>query len=98
MHQNWRTAREQRPARRRRWKTISHLAWITANIAVVVYGASSSINHPVLINDAYSRGIELMTANHFTPGPVLEIIVLGSVLASARGLILPAREIRRYAR
>jgi hypothetical protein len=44
-----------------------------------------------MINEAYALGIQLITRNRFTPGPVLEILVLASILASMRWLVLAFR-------
>jgi hypothetical protein len=70
----------------------ANLAWVSANIAVCVLGAvRGSHANPVMINQAYSLGLQLITGNHFSPGPVIEVLALLSVLASVRWLVIDFR-------
>jgi hypothetical protein len=75
---------------RRRPLLFLNLAWIAANVAVYVLGLSGG-RRPLSINDAYSQGIQLLSGGHADPGPVVEIFVLASMLASIRSLALAYR-------
>jgi hypothetical protein len=66
--------------------------WICANIIVLVAGAWGRHNdRPRQLNQAYSAGVQLISGNHLTPGPAVEILVLISVLASLRWLVIQFR-------
>jgi hypothetical protein len=64
--------------------------WIVFNVALCVVGAISS-SKAVQIYDAYNKGVGIITAGHFLPGSGIELLVLGSVLASLRWLILASQ-------
>lgn len=91
MPQKFPSGAESRPARRRRWLLAVQTFWFGANLAVCAIGAAAHSSQPWQINTAYSNGIELATAHHFTPGAVLEFLVLLSVLVCLRGIFLQFR-------
>jgi hypothetical protein len=66
--------------------------WICINIFICIVGAWGKNNHnPRLIDQAYSAGIQQLSGNHLTPGVVVEVLVLLSVLASLRWLVIQFR-------
>ena len=75
---------------RRRRILFLNLAWIAANIAIYALGLSRG-QHPLSVNGAYSKGIQILSGGHADPGPVVEVIVLASMLASIRSLALAYR-------
>ena len=75
---------------RRRRVLLLNLVWIAANIAIYALGLLSG-QHPLSVNDAYSEGIQILSDGHSDPGPVVEVIVLASMLASIRSLALAYR-------
>lgn len=74
--------------RRRYSIVILQLIWIVFNVTICIIGLVVSNRAPVMINTAYSEGMEVITAHHFTPGLVVEFIVLVSLLVSVRSLVL----------
>jgi hypothetical protein len=77
---------------RRSVGVLGNLLWIFANLAVCAVGAwENQSNHPVLINQAYSVGIQMITQNRFTPGSAIETLILLSMLASIRWLVIRFR-------
>jgi hypothetical protein len=77
---------------RRSVGVLGNLLWIFANLAVCAVGAwENRSGHPVLINQAYSVGIQMLTQNRFTPGSAIETLILLSMLASIRCLVIRFR-------
>ena len=74
--------------RRRYSIVILQVIWVAFNAIICTIGLADSNHAPVTINTAYSQGVELVTAHHFTPGLVVEFIVLASLLVSVRSLVL----------
>jgi hypothetical protein len=74
---------------RRRYSIVMiQIIWIFLNVLIFAVGLTASNRTPVMINTAYSKGMELVTAHHLTPGFVVEFIVLASLLVSVRSLVL----------
>lgn len=68
------------------------LLWIGGNLLLCAIGAwKDRSGTPLLIDQAYSLGVQLITQGRFTPGPVIEILVLLSVLAAVRWLFIRIR-------
>jgi len=68
------------------------LLWIGGNLLLCAIGAwKDRSGTPLLIDQAYSLGVQLITRGRFTPGPVIEILVLLSVLAAVRWLFIRIR-------
>lgn len=78
---------------RRRWTTLWVLvAWISVNAFVALLGGiASNPSHPLLLTDAYDAGVEKLTRQHLTAGPVIELLILCSLLASLRWIVLEFR-------
>lgn len=69
-----------------------HMIWIGGNLALFAIGTiKRPPGGPVMINQAYALGWQLVTADHFTPGPVVELLALLLVLASLRWLVIGFR-------
>jgi hypothetical protein len=80
-------ARSRNPLPRRFPLVLGQILWIGINLLICIIGALQQ-RKPVGINIAYSKGVEFLTGNHLTPGFIFEILILGSILASVRWLIL----------
>jgi hypothetical protein len=77
---------------RRGIAVLSAIAWILLNASITLLGAwDKQHGNPKLINQAYSAGIQLISRNRLTTGPIIEILVLLSILASIRWLVIQFR-------
>lgn len=65
----------------------AQVLWIAVNLLICLLGAFQH-SSPVALNVAYSKGLESITGGHLTPGMVIEVLILGSILASLRWLVL----------
>ena len=80
---------QQAPYRRRRI-LILHSLWIILNVGVYALGALEA-RRPLLASEAYSAGIERISNGHVRAGIFVELVILGTLLASARSLALGYR-------
>jgi hypothetical protein len=78
-----------------RWvRLVLNASWLLAAIALCLAGVlSNSTGAPLIVNQAFSRGVQDITFNHLTPGPALEWLALASILGSLRWLILEFRAV-----
>ena len=77
---------------RRGIAVLSAIAWILLNASIILIGAwDKQHGGPKLVNQAYSAGIQLISHNRLTTGPIVEILVLLSILASIRWLVIQFR-------
>ena len=78
-----------------RWgRFLLNVLWLLAVLALLLIGVLKHSGAPVVLNQAFSLGVQRATFQHLTPGPVAEWIVLALVLASIRWIALEFRAVR----
>lgn len=72
-----------------RWgRCTLNIIWLLGIFGLFLIGAASHPRTPLIINQAFSSGVERVTLHHLTPGPALEWIILVLVLISVRWVVL----------
>jgi hypothetical protein len=75
-----------------RWgRFILNALWLLAVIVLFAIGAAGHSGRPLMVNQAFSLGVERITSHHLTPGSVVEWSVLVLILASTRWIVLELR-------
>jgi len=77
-----------------RWgRFILNVLWLIAIFGLLVIGAFKHRGTPLMVDDAFSFGVQLATFHHLAPGPVVEWAVLASALFSIRWVALEVRAV-----
>jgi tetratricopeptide (TPR) repeat protein len=75
-----------------RWgRLILNLLWLLAIFVLFVLGAFMHPSTPLRINQAFSYGVQYVTSNHLTPGPVIQWAIVALALVSMRWVYLELR-------
>jgi hypothetical protein len=77
-----------------RWgRFMLNTLWLLTVLTLFLIGALRHSSTPLMVNQAFSLGVQRATFHHLTPGPAVEWVVLALVLASIRWLALELRAV-----